>query len=989
MAGYKEFYHYSQHDTNSFNCSWLLKVVTLFLLLLITAYPLLFLKFKVKQKYIQQRTWNHGKQQNLLQTELTEFRNDIEPEFFFKKLVQKLCPETFLNRSLIAANQIPDNSKQKLAYQNLFKEIFSRFSNFHQIEKPLFIVIGNKAMNNLEYHIAPELVNLKKSDKFRIDTNDPEFIARYIGYFTFLGSPINYLDLEIKKNWRNFARKAWGEKKLPANSKFFFKGILTSFLKKLPINGLVNNYFSDILSMQNLYLYSHVVRNKSIQGFVAIGYLENQLSFKKIKNALRSLSPNANTIRYFPANRQNAFSTSDYLTNEKNYLLKVEEFKNRNVKLGIAIKRADEAFLPKVLKACSWLLKLTLLIWFAISIQTLLFDLYFPVNLRKKLLTIFAPAILLPAIATFILFYGISQNSFSVKKNLARSQLETELNKIELSYEEAINRQVLNNVAFKYLFGKQLEKHSLKGIDLAPFQPFFNTNIENSFIYSRNGQYLRLFQGKIRNSFDRVRFSNCLLALKNLTRLEENAVTRKHLQELAFTYGLAYNVSGLFDFSEAAGSEAENIAQITNINPISRGHFYLFANSRDPELKPQVSAIMGLSSSNKFAKLVTSNPDYPLNYYYNNHPDYSTEICLGLRDSTRIIDESWLDLDIRRDNVFKNIFQKAINTKETASSEDDSSSINFHSWRYYPHKPVLLAGVTKVKEETLKELFFSTAPFFLFALMLITLFLIAEIVANLFLKPIKLLENAVSEITESGDYTIKVELNNNDEFDQLGKSFNSMTAGLLQKKHISRFVSQRLVSAIEQNQQTDLSNQAKEMTILASDIRNFTTISETHPPELVVETLNQYFTCMESCILEEGGIIDKFIGDAIIAVFLTESLENPAMSACKSALKMRAALKSFNRQLNTEITIENGVGISSGKAIAATLGKSCDRKDFTIVGNLVENAENLEALSKNCKHSKVIIDANTKQLIGDAFSTYNLKPDTGEDIFEIIKDKQE
>jgi adenylate cyclase len=270
--------------------------------------------------------------------------------------------------------------------------------------------------------------------------------------------------------------------------------------------------------------------------------------------------------------------------------------------------------------------------------------------------------------------------------------------------------------------------------------------------------------------------------------------------------------------------------------------------------------------------------------------------------------------------------------------------------------------------------------------MLTTLFLIAEILANLFLKPIELIKNAVSEITRTGDYAIKVELSNNDEFDRLGTSFNMMTAGLLQKKHISRFVSQRLVSAIEKNQQTDLSNQSKEMTILASDIRNFTTISETHPPELVVEILNKYFTCMEACIIQEGGIIDKFIGDAIIAVFLPDSLSNPALAACKSALKMRAALKDFNQQLSSEITIENGVGISSGKAIAATLGKSCNRKDFTIVGDLVETAESLEAISKKGKHSRVVIDNHTANLVNEAFVIAKISEHEESDIFEIVKE---
>jgi class 3 adenylate cyclase len=80
---------------------------------------------------------------------------------------------------------------------------------------------------------------------------------------------------------------------------------------------------------------------------------------------------------------------------------------------------------------------------------------------------------------------------------------------------------------------------------------------------------------------------------------------------------------------------------------------------------------------------------------------------------------------------------------------------------------------------------------------------------------------------------------------------------------------------------------------------------------------------------------------------------------------MRKAVKAINRQKKLAFRIENGVGITSGSAIAASLGKTCARKDFTIIGNLPQQAEKLEALSKSGKLSKVIIDLPTKKLVQD------------------------
>ncbi len=145
-----------------------------------------------------------------------------------------------------------------------------------------------------------------------------------------------------------------------------------------------------------------------------------------------------------------------------------------------------------------------------------------------------------------------------------------------------------------------------------------------------------------------------------------------------------------------------------------------------------------------------------------------------------------------------------------------------------------------------------------------------------------------------------------------------------------------------------LVGERKEVAVLFSDIRNFTAYSEANEPEQIVTQLNEYFERMVTCISAEGGTVDKFFGDAVMAVFggLVD-LENPCDSALSAALAMRAALARANAAWAAEglPAFENGIGLHFGPVLQGTIGSSA-RKEFTIIGDTVNLAARLEALTK-------------------------------------------
>ena len=136
---------------------------------------------------------------------------------------------------------------------------------------------------------------------------------------------------------------------------------------------------------------------------------------------------------------------------------------------------------------------------------------------------------------------------------------------------------------------------------------------------------------------------------------------------------------------------------------------------------------------------------------------------------------------------------------------------------------------------------------------------------------------------------------------------------------------------------------------------------------MIVEMLNTYFTEMQQAITENGGIIDKYIGDAIQAVFYEETdKDNPVLRAAKAAIKMRKALIEFNKERKESglFTIENGIGIDTDRAITGTIGSKDGRKDFSVNGEVIARAAALEAKTKLTESKILISKKSLEEMVG-------------------------
>ena len=215
----------------------------------------------------------------------------------------------------------------------------------------------------------------------------------------------------------------------------------------------------------------------------------------------------------------------------------------------------------------------------------------------------------------------------------------------------------------------------------------------------------------------------------------------------------------------------------------------------------------------------------------------------------------------------------------------------------------------------------------------------------------------LQELTErvaTGDFGVKAQevISSRDELGELAYAFDNMTQGLAERDKMKNVMNKFHGSAIADTLlegEVEKGGNRKDCVIYFSDIRGFTDFSERHPAEEVVEMLNDYFEVMVGIIIKHGGVVDKFIGDAIMAVWgAPNSTGTEAEDALTASIEMRRALVDFNndRIARGKEPIKVGMGLHKGSVISGTIGSS-ERVEYTVIGDNVNMAARIEASTKS------------------------------------------
>jgi len=280
------------------------------------------------------------------------------------------------------------------------------------------------------------------------------------------------------------------------------------------------------------------------------------------------------------------------------------------------------------------------------------------------------------------------------------------------------------------------------------------------------------------------------------------------------------------------------------------------------------------------------------------------------------------------------------------------------SWFTYIN-PLPYWGETAIHAVLQRSSIDALAPYYRLRLLLIGLLVTALLVsilaggaiASSVTRPVQALVKFAGQIRR-GDYLNEIRVEQKDELGQLAHAFNDMSRGLRERDKVRTLLGKVISPEIAEeliNKDVQLGGEEREMTILFTDLRNFTGLSERRTPAEVLTLLNEYLTRMTRVIDRHGGVVDKYIGDAIMALFGAPlELPDHADKAVHCAIEMIQSLEQLNREFRAKGWPElgMGVGINTGNVVVGNMGSN-DRLNYTVIGDNVNLASRLESVTKD------------------------------------------
>jgi class 3 adenylate cyclase len=287
-----------------------------------------------------------------------------------------------------------------------------------------------------------------------------------------------------------------------------------------------------------------------------------------------------------------------------------------------------------------------------------------------------------------------------------------------------------------------------------------------------------------------------------------------------------------------------------------------------------------------------------------------------------------------------------------------------------PHPWVLLAEMD-VREATAPLRRLRTQFVLATALLVVACLILAGQVSRALQRPLEALLELVGRVRH-GDLTVRSPIQGQDEIGRLAAALHEMVAGLQERDRVKEVFGRYLTTQVSEEilkGQLTLGGVAKRVTLLFSDVRNFTTMAEAMRPEQVVAFLNDYFTEMVEAVFEQQGVLDKYIGDGLLAIFgsLDEAPDHPRR-AVLAALRMKARLAKLNgeRSIVGHPPIAIGIGIHTDTVVVGNIG-SYRRLEYTVIGDGVNTCARVEAANKEFG-TTILMTETTWEAVQDDFA---------------------
>lgn len=954
---------------------------------LVFALPLYFVNFLSSKILERSRETSEELLKEKILQEVENFKERLSPESYVKHVLNKnhfaTMPEA--KRSIIKL--IPPLDFGREIFTRSLPERFVAGLKDAGLQPLLFISCG-PAFSSMDYWFAPEL-NEQIEDPLR---NVALALSQNL-----INQASQVFYMNFQRNWHSLAtlNPVLAEIYQTQNLRltYFFKYI-SRFTDPREDFDIVSRVYTDYFPRQFLYSYSWscmskvnlhggymvFIRGDSIDPESIIRFAETNVDQEGIKcRIVRNQQDAATGFQqsgerivfkgYIPSLFYSHLSFWQQLKNDSS----TENIENLQFHVS---GNFSEDFLRLrqihvVIRAISFI---SMFLMTLAAVHSFLFGFTLPLSIRKKLLAVVSTIFLLPIAATAILSYYLYNGFDKIVERHIRAKVERKLDRFtELETEKRISLQQ-RNLQFKKAFQESptVLESFFTPVNIQKLFPDMFNWLGNVSFFDEEGFFKTISES---------RESNFHLIEGILGKYMENQGLAKFPQRRARELEVKINLTmGLLENFLTPEIEEEIIPregtiqrEITHTVDTYTGCF-LFCQDKNGK-----SVFINTRSSNStkyfFDYLIGMN--VAGNRYFNEEsPMCDIKSGIRLRKHSIFTNFLW-PADIAFDNDFSPYLAKALTQRSSGTKIiRNHDGITVAAWRFRDNYQGVYAVVGKSRR--LNEIGFAISLLFpvtaCYSIIILTI--LSGVLSRLFIEPIDEMQQGIAWINQN-QYGVLLGKAKVSEFEKLNNAFNEMSAALKQKEMISRYLSDRLVENIENRQSGSIEKiDQVEVTVLASDIRGFTSITESFPPFEVVDMLNNYFTEMESAIAANSGVIDRFIGDAIVAIFYPATDKaSPAIRAAKAAVKMRENLVRFNQQRNNEnkFLIENGIGLATGTVVSGTIGSE-GRKTFLVTGEPTLLAARIEALSPD-SHSKILACKKTAGLCEEMFEFRVFKND--------------
>ncbi|MBU1108180.1 MAG: HAMP domain-containing protein [Candidatus Riflebacteria bacterium] len=985
--------------------------VWVFLLAVLLLTPLFWLNQLLDELRVKDENSLDIQARERLINEMADYQDRFRPDKHLAMALEDMrCelglenPEELVRPLSPAANQDP------MLIRNYFPARASAFLKAKYNILPLLIIAVDCDMQHIFSWYSQKLF-LNETQRYKFEEAATYWLV--FGQREVVNELASTKDLRlIKASQRSLA----GDPSQNAHSAFtnLFNEHISVFSSPPSTPGVCRTFFSNRFGSQRSYQISHLVTRKKgnsvsmLASYYAIFNSADISPTSMLKHSFQSTDQDLDRFIVKSQIKQPYFDYIDdhllyftgfpahYFTLIEDYAIKnpntrklLAEFVNQHA-LAVKIdKRHLQSPYALAQKICTAVIKIAVLFFFALLVRSFMSDLEQSMKLAKKLRIAVAIIVLLPISGFFLLSEQIQTSSGKMELIKYQTIIKQRLDLLDKIINETDPRLVLIMQGIKArladaYFGLN-ENSTSSGIKRRIYPPAKAALVEVSL--DREGE--RIVSNRKGSQKDNATLRIGLYAiLSDLGAINRDSAEIKtiHKHQL-FMAGLAGSLMNLFANPEALARESLLTDHILSASALSRSSHQLIAHPSRP-MQPVGIVLQFVDDLNVFLQLYKQLNRQSLRLFSDYDNICQIDYALALRGS-----DALRGMQVPYDNVSSSKTARlAANALQRRTSSTSIQKINgllrINSWIYTNNSPVVIVATATLKPDVSNQLLFWILPWALLVYAFLAVTLISDVLADIFLAPVNALLELVTRL-RSNDLSAKVAISSGDEFEELGNSFNKMSEGLRQREKMRRFVSERLFASLESDDADNRSGKIS-ISVISSDIRGFTALSEQHAPEEIVSLLNDYFSCMEEALGQHGGSIEKIVGDAITAAFYPDpELPFHSVRACQAAKAMKKSLQKFNqdREQNNRFSIENGIGVASGEAVMGFTKSDARRREFILLGDVMQRAEHLESMTRWGKSSNIFIDQTTAKMSGQSVEPRKIGVERDETIYlELIND---